>query len=171
MQTELLELCIIQIRLYPKLQAIDLCKMVYQGEFGPGHLLTDKAKSRQYFEDEYNAAQQNKNPKPIEDIGFGFCRLHMDAPLEMDEFYRIFELSAATSHGSHEGFLEKMQIVRNFCVEGLLPFTEQEFDDIADRWQKSGGLPFSHSPVFKEAYNPSYRVVKKEYCGNLFVTN
>jgi uridine kinase/predicted membrane protein len=45
-----------QIRLYPGAQAVDLLKVIYQNEFGPGHLITDKAKAEKLLADEIERA-------------------------------------------------------------------------------------------------------------------
>jgi len=153
------------------MQAVDLCKMVYQGEFGPGHLLSDKIAAMRNFEVEYITALESstvKSAENIEDIGDNFCRLHITVDtskwLGQDVIFRMFELSAETLHGTKSQFLDKMQQIKNFCQIGQIPFNAADFDTIIETWQANNYAPFSHSEIFKNEYRPSYRIVHKKYC-------
>jgi len=153
MRDEITSLCKAQLDRYPMAQPVDILKVLYQGEFGPGHLISDVAKSREFLELEY-AEMQAGPDECIEPIGFGFCRLHlnaMDKPgVSMETFFRIFELSAMSHYGSQEGFAQKVAILKELLAE------------VPDN-----AVLFRHSEVFREAYRPAYRVVKEEYCRHL----
>lgn len=142
---------------YPMAQAADILKMLYQGEFGPGHLVKDTAGSRQYLEDEYVGMTDicvhpgRAQLAPTEDIGFGFSRLYLHAVaegLDISTLHRLFLLSTEKAYGAQENFAAKVNILR------LLGFDSDET------------TPFRHSKVFKENYplQSHYRVVKTEYC-------
>ena len=159
------ELCAAHLEKYPLAQAVDMLKLLHQGEFGPGHLIVDAAANKKYLENEY--AMVAANPKPpagnyLEDIGFGFMRLHIHAideiGLALEEFQRMFELSAADVHGTEQGLLDKAAALK---ASGL-PIDAKEIDDFLAKWLEAGGPPFRHSEAFREAYAPAYRVMKAE---------
>ncbi|MCL2376897.1 MAG: hypothetical protein FWC76_05805 [Defluviitaleaceae bacterium] len=160
-------LCAAQLSRYPAAGAVDMLKMLFQGEFGPGHLIADGAKARKFLAEEYASLQSPPQTDFIEPIGFGFCRLHLDAVnalgISLETFYRIFELSALSLHGTNEGFAHKVDVLRALCHEGALPFAEDEIGAIL---QESPAL-FRHSNAFRAAYSPAYRVIKEEYCRHI----
>jgi len=159
-------LCLTQLSRYPEAVAVDMLKMLFQGEFGPGHLIADGAKAKKFLMEEY-ANLQSSSQDFIEPIGFGFCRLHLDvidaAGISMDTFYRIFELSALSLHGTTEGFTRKVDALKALCREDTLPFDECEIDAIL----KESPALFRHSEAFRAAYSPAYRIIKEEYCRHI----
>ena len=175
MRANIAELCAAQLSRYPATQATDLLKMLFQGEFGPGHLISDATKSKQFLAQEYAGIQNcyisTKSLSPlchIEPIGFGFVRLHLSAVnalgLSLDTLHRIFEISALSQYGTDTGFTRKVLALKELCREGVLPFDENEING-----PHSNERPalFRHSEAFRTAHNPAYRVVKEEYCRHI----
>jgi len=58
------------------------------------------------------------------------------------------------------GFEEKVRALK----KQALPFDAAEIDNFIEVWAESGRPPFRHSEIFRETYNPAYRVVKNEFC-------
>lgn len=152
---------------YPKLQVQDVFKMLYQNEFGCGHLVSDPKISLDRLESEWNTAESNEGVELFEYIGNGFSRLNvsaakaMDMPIEL--FHKLFLNSAELQTGTVEGFLKKAEIVKELCSSGELPFSIKEIDDFIAKWENEGHPLFSHSKPYKKAYNPAYRVVFSVY--------
>ena len=161
------EICAAQLARYPATQPIDLLKVLFQGEFGPRHLIADGAKSRKFLAQEYATVQGATVPDFVESIGFGFYRLHLAAVdglgLSPETLHRIFELSALTQHGTDEGFARKVAALRELCRAGALPFNDAEID----RLYREAPALFRHSEAFRATHNPAYRVVKEEYCRHI----
>ena len=159
-------LCAAHLARYPATQGVDLLKMLFQGEFGPGHLIADGVKSKKFLAEEY-ANLQTRGQDFIEPIGFGFCRLHLGAVdalgISLETFHRLFELSALSLHGTNDGFRRKVEMLKALCREGTLPFDALEIDKVC---RESPAL-FRHSAAFREAHSPAYRVVKEEYCRHI----
>jgi len=160
------ELCTSHLNKYPLAQAVDMLKLLHQGEFGPGHLIVDAAANKKYLENEYARVSAARS-KPIvgnylEHIGFGFVRLHIHAideiGLPIEHFQQMFELSAADVHGTQQGFLDKAAALK---ASGLL-VDAKEIDDFLAKWLAADCPPFRHSEVFRTAYAPAYRVIKEE---------
>jgi len=76
----------------------------------------------------------------------------------MDTFRRLFELSVLKLHGTPRGFFDKVAVLKKLCREGVLPFKEEDFDNLPMDCK-----PFRHSEIFREAYSPAYRVIKAEF--------
>ena len=148
---------------YPAAQMVDLLKMLYQSEFGPGHLVADKAANRKSLEQEYERMAPHSSDY-VEHIGSAFCRLHLHAighnGLTLDTFQRLFEMSANEVHGSTNGFLQKIEML----AQSASLTDKLTINNFGMKWLAGGQRPFSHSDAFKAAYSPAYRVVKAEYC-------
>jgi uridine kinase/predicted membrane protein len=163
-----------QIKLYPKSEAVDLLKVLFQNEFGPGHLITDSVKAKKILADEVfraSAGEQNFPEKIVEPIGNKLCRLHIAAVrktgLSPDTLYRFFELTAIHTRGTEESFLRKVRILENMAESKNFPASVAEIEAAVKMWQAGGGGLFSHSAAYREAYKPAYRVVEAQFCENL----
>jgi len=162
------DLCLAHINNYPKACEQDILKLIFQGEFGPGHLIQDEARSKKYIEEEYASVKDaGEATEFAEEIGFGFCRLHLSAldktDLSIDTLHRLFILSALSLCGSNQGFLQKVETVKELCGDGILPFNAEKLDSVISDWQKGVYHPFRHSEAFRKAYSPAYRIIKSEY--------
>ena len=54
---------------YPKIQPQDVVKLIYQSEFGPGHMIKDPVSCRKWLEEEYAQVQPDENVRLIEKTG------------------------------------------------------------------------------------------------------
>lgn len=152
---------------YPKLQVQDVFKMLYQNEFGCGHLVSDPKTSLERLKSEWNTVEANEDAELFEYIGNGFSRMNisaakaMDMPIEL--FHKLFLKSAKLQTGTVEGFLKKAEAAKELCKVCELPFSIKELDDFIAKWEKEGHPLFSHSKTYKDAYSPAYRVVFSVY--------
>jgi uridine kinase/predicted membrane protein len=163
-----------QIKLYPKSEAVDLLKVLFQNEFGPGHLITDSQKAKKILADEVfrsSVGEQNFPENVVEPIGNKLCRLHIAAVhktgLSPETLYRFFELTAIHTRGTEESFLRKVRILEQMAENKGFPASPAEIEAAVSMWQAGGGGLFSHSAGFKEAYKPAYRVVEAQFCDYL----
>ena len=63
--------------LYPRMQVQDVVKLLFQSEYGPGHLITDSRQSLQRLQEEYD--QMNCREKNIVPLGNGLVRVPLGA--------------------------------------------------------------------------------------------
>lgn len=161
------EVLLEQFRLYPESQLQDFLKLVYQNEFGCGHLLNDTARSFSVLKNEYHTINKEDFSDPVENIGEEFARVHLrvlqQTGLTIETLHRIFALSAQKETGSQESFLKKVEIVRNLCAMGKLPFSVEEVEARINEWKNKPLVPFRHSEHFRQTYHPAYRVIEKKY--------
>lgn len=158
---------------YPAMEPRDGVKLIYQNEFGGGHLIVNPAQSLARLRAEYEAAPRDPNAPLAENIGNGLVRV-MLAGLDAEEYplealNRDFVRSAAAHQGSMDAFLEKLGILRELAGEGAFRFPAQALEDYLELYTASGCPAVSHSETYRAAYHPAYRVVRREFCLPLLV--
>lgn len=157
---------------YPAMQPTDAVKLIYQGEFGGGHILKDKESAKAFLFSEFEKTEQN-DAELISDIGGDFCRINLcamtKAGISPGALFRVFAASAEEASGSIKCFEEKLEVLKELCQEGLFGFGIQELTAYLEEYKKAGYPPVSHSREYHDAYSPAYRVVKKEYARLLII--
>lgn len=158
---------------YPAMEPRDAVKLIYQNEFGGGHLIADPAQSLDRLRLEYKAVPHNPAAPLAEDIGSGMVRVMLagldpeEYPLE--ELNRDFVRSAAACQGHLDRFLEKLDVLRELARAGTFGFSLRELGDYLGPYTASGCPAVSHSGAYRAAYQPAYRVVARSRCLPLLV--
>ena len=160
---ELKQILIAHARRYPAMEPTDAVKLIYQNEFGGGHLIRDEAACIGYLRREYERTEQLEDAPLTEAIGNGLVRVHLQAlkaygyPPEAlaDDFIR----SASLHTGSVESFLEKLEILRQTVREGYFRFSLPVLKDYLRSYAEAGYPMVSHSEAYRRAYAPAYRIV------------
>lgn len=160
-----------QYELYPKMQIQDMVKLIYQNEFGGGHLIANEKISLQKLQEECSALKGRPRNKIIhdafEEIGNGLCRFHLkaaqSAEVDLRTVNRFFVNTANSICGSVAGFEEKLDILRRCCEDGDLPYSLEELEEYLLVYQSQGYRPVNHTDKYRESYFPAYRLVKTEY--------
>ena len=145
---------------YPQMQPADAVKLLYQNEFGGGHLIKDEAACLDYLRREYENTP--RQAPCAEDLGNGIVRVYLGGVTDVEKLGRDFLYSAAHHKGSLDRFLEKMEILRKMTREGVFRFSLEALDQYLADYQKAGYPPVSHSEIYRNAYHPAYRVILKE---------
>lgn len=161
------------IKRYPLMEAKDLVKLIYQSEFGGGHMITDRRNSFMRLCDEYNSIShmalcQNPRRPGTEDIGGGIIRVDLHSfntnIYSLSMLNDIFVDSASLIKGSKSRFEDKLYLLIEMSSDGLLPVSHEKLTNYLDFYKKDGYPAVSHSEIYKKAYDPAYRVV----CRDLF---
>jgi len=150
---------------YSKLAVTDLFKFLYQSSFGCEHLVSDVASAKAYI------CKEAENSRPaagdlVEPLDGDYCRVHLDylkKGLKADTFAKLFVLSAEHVEDGKKCLEEKLSVLLEMAQEGELPFFETEVEDALEKWRGEGCPACHHSEVFRVAYAPAYRLMKKEY--------
>ncbi len=160
-----LQLLKMQLLRYPQAQAQDLFKLLYQQEFGCGHLLTDPDAALIRLQEEALGAPSV--PHPMEPIGNGLCRLHLSlvrrGKLRGETLTQMFALSAQQTRGTTERFLHRVSQLEELCQGGALPLSPLDVRALTDQWIQDGMPIPRHSDSFRTAYQPAYRVVEERF--------
>ncbi len=143
---------------YPAMQPQDAAKLLYQNEFGPGHLITDPADSLRRLQEEQSGAP--REGVLFEPIGGGLCRLYLgpaaQEEIPVETIHRLFLACAGQPRGSKEGLLQKLSQL----PAEQMPFGRQEWDAYRAAYCAEGCPMVRHSAIYRAQYRPAYRVVE-----------
>ena len=146
---------------YEKMEPTDAVKLIYQNEFGGGHLIRDVESCMNYLYREYAAVEKSSKPLRPEAIGNGMVRVHL-AGVQEEELEKLgqnFIRSAAIHTGSMDAFLEKLKVLRMVTEQGCFSFDISRLDAYLREYGAAGYPVVSHSEAYRKAYAPAYRVV------------
>ena len=168
-ENEIRKLILDQYERYPLSQIQDMLKLLYQNEFGCGHMAPDKTRSLSSILEESEMLPENAPGGDVfENIGNGMCRLHLrilrQGRLAPDTLNGFFIYTAGRPAGSAEGFEKKAAELVSLCNSKALPFEGGEVLKTLDENRAAGYPAMRHSLRFREAYAPAYRVVSKIFC-------
>lgn len=148
---------------YPQMEPADAVKLVYQNEFGGGHLITDEQKCLEFLRTEYDALPKDFRGERYEVIGNGLIRVHLRAVKaeKLEALGIAFLRSAAQHSGSYGTFLKKLEVLRRVTKTGCFGFDGEALEQYLTAYLQAGCPCLSHSQRYRAAYHPAYRVVEK----------
>ena len=150
---------------YPLMQPTDAVKLIYQNEFGGGHLIRDEQACLNYLRREYASVEKDPTVPLYEDIGNGIIRVNLAAvkPEDLEQLGRAFIDSAAKHKGTMDRFLNKLEVLRKLANEGVFNFDTNALNAYLSEYEAAGYPAVSHSPEYRQAYKPAYRIIRKAY--------
>ena len=146
---------------YPLMQPTDAVKLIYQNEFGGGHLIRDEEACLNYLCREYADLEKDPTAPLYENIGNGIIRVNLAAVKaeDLERLGRAFIDSAAKHKGTMDRFLNKLEVLRKLANEGVFNFDTNALSSYLTEYKAAGYPAVSHSPEYRQAYNPAYRVI------------
>ena len=149
---------------YPKMEPADAVKLLYQNEFGGGHLIRDPETFLQYLLREYDSIPKDAQATKWEDIGNGRMRVYLSSlsEAELEQLGQDFLRDAQSRQGSLDIFLQKLALLRQATTDGIFAFGLEALDDYLAAYAAAGYPMVSHSETYRNAYHPAYRVVLKK---------
>ena len=165
MMEELRAILIAHAKRYPLMQPTDAVKLIYQNEFGGGHLIREVEACLNYLRREYADLEKDPTAPLYEDIGNGIVRVNLAAvkPEDLEQLGRAFIDSTANHKGMLESFLNKLKVLETLTAEGVFPFDTNALSAYLYEYKAAGYPAVSHSPEYRQAYNPAYRIIRKAY--------
>lgn len=150
---------------YPAAEPDDYIKLLYQNEFGCGHLAPKETAALVSLTEEWSGISAPMGVPLFEDIGNGLCRLNLSALSKGDLplASQVFTLSAQTNRGADESFRNKLSLLTEAAYRGELPVNGGQMDAAVQTYLESGIRPTHHSKTYRKQYAPHYRVVEKPY--------
>jgi uridine kinase len=154
---------------YPEMQTADFAKLLYQNEFGGGHLISDRAESLERLKKECEAlrALPARREQAFEDIGGGLLRMNIrelgSLGISPETANGFFVETANLVTGSAEAFERKLDVFLQCCRDGKLPIDAGQAERYIRGLKRSGYPAVSHSEAYRGAYAPAYRVVKSVF--------
>lgn len=152
---------------YPAMKAEDAVKLCYQSEFGGGHLAPSREDCESGIREERMAAEPlPENSLLLEKIGGGLCRLHLNVreaeSLRTETIAGLFLAVSDRPRGSRAGFLKKIEVLRELCAKGEMPFSPTELEAFLMGYEKAGYPLCRHTEEYRRIYHPAYRLVGEE---------
>ncbi len=140
---------------YPLMTEADIVKFIFQGMLGVGHLIRNPENVLAYLQSEMASLAPDAEEPLWETLSPQWLRLNlrpaMARGIPASEIARILFLSAEAKPLPYT-----RQDVYNFCIR---LYESEAMKAIADHMLDENWLP-SHSPQYREAYRPAYRVVQ-----------
>lgn len=178
---ELRQVLDIHFSKYKHMGIRDLIKLVFQNEFGGGHIIENKAESLKHLLDEIGELRKEYEKKVsvnkyldlndgFEYIGNKLYRYNLKSYLLNEKgtvlpetLNNVFCHTANSVSCEKSRFEEKLSYLRKYLEEYLADndsdFTLQDFDNYIKEYKSKGYPVVSHSGSYKEKYHPAYRVV------------
>ena len=160
---ELRQVLITHANRYPLMQPTDAVKLIYQNEFGGGHLIRDEQACMDYLRREYDKIPKDPSLPLYEKIGNGMARIQLAAvkPEALEQLGRDFIRSAAEHTGSKARFLQKLDVLRQLTAAGHFCFGMVELECYLSEYIQTGCPVVSHSEQYRQNYAPAYRILKR----------
>ena len=151
---------------YPLMQPCDAVKLIYQNEFGGGHLIRDEQACLNYLRREYADLEKDPTVPLYEDIGNGIVRVNFAAvkPEDLEQLGKNFIDSAAKHKGTMDSFLNKLEVLRKLTAEGVFAFDTNALTSYLFEYKADGYPAVSHDEIYRTTYKPAYRIVLSEMC-------
>lgn len=153
------------VALHPTMAPCDAVKLVYQNEFGGGHLVSDPASSLERLRQELGTAVPAHFS--AEPIGNGIVRVMLAGLAKTgyspETLNRDFVRSAELHAGELSSFLDKLAVLRKLTAQNIFPFSSVQLETYLTTYAEQGYPPVSHSPEYRGAYHPAYRVVLERF--------
>ncbi|MBE7059002.1 MAG: hypothetical protein E7387_07920 [Ruminococcaceae bacterium] len=154
-----------QLEIYPKSAPQDILKALFQAVFGCEHFVTDEQKARERLQEELRKSIPCNVGCLTEDFG-EYSRIHLSKldhdGISADTLLSLFIISAKAKpkNEKYQSLVEELPLL---CRNGELPFSEREMKTLIEEQKALGYPPLHHSEIFRESYNPSYRIIRSEY--------
>lgn len=160
------ETIIHQMEIYPESELKDLYKLFFQDRFGPGHLINDTIKAKQYLLNELNSYSEISGDM-FEYTGWehNFCRVNLsvikNGLISADVLLNALVKSAnQTVNVSLEDWKKEWSLIETIInqMDIAFPNYEEDLKEIENRLSENKYVGH-HSDAYNKAYNPHYRII------------
>ena len=155
---------------YPQARLLDIYKSCFQDQMGAEHLVSDQVSARDYLEQELaTIAVDELMPWYYEPCGVDgnhvrvSLRVVIDGIMTTDELMKAFVGSANTcDRPTVEQWAKRWHEIIGI-IDGMnLDLAEYEQDkQFIEQVLSQGKYAISHSPNYRDAYSPHYRIVER----------
>jgi aminoglycoside phosphotransferase (APT) family kinase protein/ribosomal protein S18 acetylase RimI-like enzyme len=166
------EVILNEIQTHPLATELDILKLIYQSEFGPGHFIKSKEAAYNYLEEECKDLKLN-DKELFEEVSDNLVRVNLSTYLakygDIKKLSEIFYLSSLYIKGDRNLFLLKIEAFKRMIKMKQLNFSVSIVDELINELKQNDYAPFSHSRIYKENYDPHYRIIKKSIFDMMFL--
>ena len=150
---------------YPMMQITDYFKLLYHSAFGCEHAVSSLEGATEYLLSEIGRADMDSHIL-VESLGFGYSRVHLaylNEGLSPETLAKLFFLSAGRERKGIDLMLCGIEILKDMARSGEINISLTELDAALSRWQSLGYPAVHHSEIYRQCYNPAYRVIFSRY--------
>jgi hypothetical protein len=159
-----------QLQTYPKSRLLDIYKSCFQDYMGAEHLVSDRQRVKAYLDEELNTTSlDDLMPWYYEPCGIDSCyyrvsiRAIKEGIITEDQLLDAFIRSAnSETRPSVESWSDRWRMIIGTIDQMKLNLPDfQEDKQFIDSVLSVGKYAISHSPEYREAYHPHYRIVER----------
>jgi hypothetical protein len=159
-----------QLQTYPKSRLLDIYKSCFQDYMGAEHLVSDRQRVKAYLDEELNTTSlDDLMPWYYEPCGIDSCyyrvsiRAIKEDIITEDQLLDAFIRSAnSETRPSVESWSDRWRMIIGTIDQMKLNLPDfQEDKQFIDSVLSVGKYAISHSPEYREAYHPHYRIVER----------
>jgi hypothetical protein len=162
-----------EARRHPQLQPQDCYKLLYQARLGSEHAIGDAAEAARWLERELAGLGPGPDEPLVEPISPDgrIVRVHL-RPFVARQGDRTrllagFVQTAKAFKGSRPALEAAWTQVVQLAEAKELPFPAEAAREFGAKLAAQGYPAVHHSPAYREAYRPAYRVLAREYLAGL----
>lgn len=152
---------------YAEMEAIDYYKLIYQQTFGDYHYQINEKDSLERLIEEYKTMDKTETKVFHESIGNDYVRVHLGAEAINEEtlplLNNLFIRSTNVRSGTIEQLEERLERAVELAEEKKLTVDAQNLAEVFKFYKERSYPPVSHSKVYREQYDPHYRVLAASY--------
>ncbi len=149
----------------PEMRARDAYKLLYQGVFGVGHIMGPGAWDYLQKEAAGLDLKAQTNDPIFEDVAIDGSVVRVNLRPYIRNGYPLISLMEAMRlsdiTGNPSVFLEEWDSFAELVWSGQIDFEHNEVDAINKALDRAKPQPMHHTPQYREAYHPAYRVVRR----------
>jgi hypothetical protein len=150
---------------YPRARPRDVYKLIFQGIYGVGHIITGNA--RGYLMEEAGRIPLEGYPdcplvEPVSPDGSMVrvnLRPFLRKKLSLDGLFRVM-IASADVKGDEEMVIELWDVFLGMVEAGEVKMGSDEIKEVQEIIDMKGIKPMHHTEPYRQAYYPAYRVVK-----------
>ena len=150
---------------YPAMQLHDVYKLLHQAALGPGHAVDNPAAAGKRLDQEIQALGGGSIEPPQDIIspdgrlGRIHLRTYVTGGGNVHALHRAFVETANTYPASPDKLAKFCGCLGDLAAAGGIPFTQKDVVAYFEKIAQDGYPAIHHSEVFRNAYQPAYRVV------------
>lgn len=150
---------------YPQARPRDVYKLIFQGVYGVGHIITENAR-RYLMEEAGRIPLESYSDRPlIESVSpdGSMVRVNLRPFLRMNlslnDLFRVMMASADVKK-DEERFIELWDVFVCMVEKGEFKMGSDGIKEVQEIIDTKGIKPMHHTEPYRQAYYPAYRVVK-----------
>lgn len=144
---------------YSLMRPQDFGKLIYQSEFGPGHLDATLEQMERSLREEWAEMSHTSPGGGLECIGGNYCRVYIspdqDPDLVVPLLAKLCFMSMNPKAGTLKGLRNRLELAYRLEIPGIRQWGEE--------YCREGCPPLRHTAEYRSAYSPHYRVIRRDY--------